>query len=182
MRLPIALLTAALLPSCALAQTSAPSVSPETRAAVRQLVGDRLVTGQAYDHARQLADSVGPRLTGSDNYVHAVSWAQDQFRALGLTNIHTESFPMAALWEPETAATGNIVQPRNQTLHIFSAGWSPSTPDAGITGNVIYLPEIIPVEKLDAMKAKIAGNIVLVDNGSFGAHPAIGELVKAFTR
>jgi carboxypeptidase Q len=182
MRLYVRVLTAALLSSCAFAQTPAPPVSPETRAAVRQLVGDIMVNGQAYDYDRQLADGIGPRLTGSDNYVHAVSWAQEQFRALGLTNIHTESFSMAALWEPETAATGNIVEPRNQTLHIYSAGWSPSTPDAGVTGKVIYLPEIIPVDKLDAMKAKIAGNIVLIDNGSFGAHPAIGELVKAFTR
>jgi carboxypeptidase Q len=182
MRLYVSLLTAALLSPCALAQTSPAPVSPETRAAVRQLVGDIMVNGQAYDYDRQLADGIGPRLTGSDNYVHAVAWAQDQFRALGLANIHTESFSMAALWEPETVANGHIVEPRNQTLHIYSVGWSPSTPDAGITGKVVYLPELFPIEKLDAMKDRLAGNIVLLDSSSYGPHPAIGELVKAFTR
>jgi hypothetical protein len=52
------------------AQSPAP-VSPETRNAIRQLVGDIMVNGKAYDYDRQLADNTGPRLTGSDNYVHA---------------------------------------------------------------------------------------------------------------
>jgi len=180
MRLFSTLLAAALLAPSALAQTPAP-ISPETRAAVRQLIGDIMVNGQAYEYDRQLADGIGPRLTGSDNYVHAVSWAQDQFRALGLTNVHTESFSMPALWEPDGPASGHILEPRNQTLHIYSAGWSPSTPDAGITGKVIYLPELLAIEKLDAMKDKISGNIVLIDSSSFGQQPGIGELIKALT-
>src|SRR5271170_433382 len=182
MRLCLTLIAAALAP-CALAQTppTPAPVSPETRAAVRQLVGDIMVNGQAYDYDRQLADGIGPRLTGSDNYVHAVSWAQDQFHTLGLTNIHTESFSMAALWEPETPAMGHIVEPRNQTLHIYSAGWSPSTPDGGITGKVVYLPHLLPLEKLDAMKDTLAGNIALIDSRSFGDNPAIGDLINALT-
>jgi len=184
MRLSLTLLAAAFIAPCALAQNSdtPAAVAPETRAAIRQLIGDIMVNGQAYEYDRQLADGIGPRLTGSDNYVHAVSWAQDQFRTLGLSNIHTESFSMAALWEPEVPATGHIVEPRNQTLHIYSAGWSPSTPDGGITGKVVYLPELLPVEKLDATKDKLSGNIVLVDNGSFGQHAAIGDLIKALSR
>jgi carboxypeptidase Q len=184
MRLFLAVSAAILLAPCALAQTAASPapVSPETRAAIGQLIGDIMVNGQAYEYDRQLADGIGPRLTGSDNYVHAVSWAQDQFRTLGLANVHTESFSMAALWEPEVPATGNIVEPRNQTLHIYSAGWSPSTPDRGVTGKVVYLSELLPIEKLDAMKDKLAGKIVLIDNGSLGEHPAIGDLIKAFTR
>jgi len=177
-------LTVTLVAPCALAQTTASPapVSPETRAAVSRLIGDIMVNGRAYDYDRLLADGIGPRLTGSDNYVHAVSWAQDQFHTLGLTNIHTESFTMAALWEPETPATGHIIEPRNQTLHIYSAGWSPSTPDGGITGKVVYIPQLLPLEKLDAMKDKLAGNIALVDSNSFGEHAAIGDLISAFTR
>ena len=112
------LLTAALVP-CAFAQAP---VSPDTRAAVGQLVGEIMVNGKAYDYDRQLADNIGPRLTGSDNYVHAVSWAIDQFKSLGLTNVHTEPFTMPALWEPEVLATGQIISPRLQTLHIYSTG------------------------------------------------------------
>ena len=180
MRPILPLITAVLLPACTLAQTP-PAVSPETHAAVTKLVGDIMVNGQAYEYDRQLADNIGPRLTGSPSYVHAVDWAQQQFRSLGLANVHTESFTMPALWEPEVPATGQITEPRLQTLHIYSAGWSPSTPDAGITGKVVYLPAILPIEKFAASKDTLTGNIVLIDNASFGDQPAIGELIKAFT-
>ncbi len=179
MRFTLTLLAAVLIPTCTLAQT-APPVSPETRTAITKLVGDILVNGQAYEYDRQLADTIGPRLTGSANYVHAVDWAQQQFKSLGLANVHTESFPMAALWEPETPATGQILEPRAQNLHIYSAGWSPSTPDAGITGKAVYLTALLPIEKLEEAKATLTGNIVLIDNASFGEHPSVGDLIKAF--
>jgi carboxypeptidase Q len=166
--------------ACALAQAPAIPVSPETRATVGHLVGEIMVNSKAYAYDRHLADNIGPRLTGSDNYVHAVSWATEQFQSLGLKNVHTESFTMPALWEPETPAVGNIIAPRNQALHIYSAGWSPSTPAEGITGPVTYLKEMLPADKLIANKDKIAGNIVLVDPGSYGERPTLGELIKAY--
>lgn len=44
-------------------------VSAETRTAVQKIIGDTLVNGQAYEYDRQLADGIGPRLTGSPNYL-----------------------------------------------------------------------------------------------------------------
>jgi carboxypeptidase Q len=179
MRFLTTLLASALIVPCALAQTPAATVSPETRAAVTKLIGDIMVNGKAYDYDRHLADDIGPRLTGSDNYVRAVSWATEQFKSLGLQNVHTEPFHMPALWEPETPAAGNITAPRNQALHIYSVGWSPSTPAEGITGNVVYIDHLLPTDKLQAMKDKIAGNIVLIDKDSFGSKAPIGDLIKA---
>ncbi|MEI9980864.1 MAG: M20/M25/M40 family metallo-hydrolase [Edaphobacter sp.] len=180
MRLALALLAALLIPASTYAQTP-PTVSPETRAAVTKLVGDIMVNGQAYEYDRELADGIGPRLTGSPNYVQAVDWAQKQFRSIGLANIHTESFTMPALWEPDVPATGQIIEPRVQALHIYSAGWSPSTPQDGVLGPVLYLPTLLPIEKLEVSKDTLTGKIVLIDNASFGEHVSIGQLVKAFT-
>ncbi len=175
MRLKAIALLATLLPFCAHAQTS---VSPETRTAVRQLIGDIMVDGKAYDYDRQLADHIGPRLTGSDNYVHAVSWALDQFKSLGLTNVHTESFTMPALWEPDGPAAGQIISPRIQNLHIYSIGWSPSTPEGGIKGQVVYIPHLT-IEALDSQKDKFRGAIVLIDESSFGDQPSFSQILKA---
>jgi len=180
MRFTVTLLAAVLVPACTLAQAP-PPVSPETRAAITRLVGDILVNGQAYDYDRQLSDTIGPRLTGSDNYNHAVEWAQQQFHSMGLANVHTESFPMAALWEPEVPASGQILTPRVQNLHIFAYGWGPSTPDNGVNGKVVYLPTLLPIEKLDSAKDSLTGNIVLIDSSSFGENPQIGNLLKALT-
>jgi hypothetical protein len=181
MRFLPSLFAIALSASSAIAQAPAASpipVSPETRTAVTKLIGDVIVNGKAYDYDRHLADNIGPRLTGSDNYVHAVSWAIEQFKALGLKSVHTESFTMPALWEPETPATGNITEPRNQALHIYSAGWSPSIPAEGITGKVTYITNFLPLDKLTAMKDKITGNIVMIDSASLGEKPAIGDEIK----
>lgn len=175
MRLKAALLLATVLSPSVHAQVS---VSPETRASVRELVGDIMVNGKAYEYDRQLADNVGPRLTGSDNYVHAVSWAVDQFKSLGLTNVHTEAFTMSALWEPEVLATGQILTPRLQTLHIYSLGWSPSTPDAGVKGQVVYVPHLT-IEGLDSQKDKLRGAIILVDQNSFGDQASFSQILKA---
>jgi carboxypeptidase Q len=153
-------------------------VSPETRATVAHIIGDIMVNGQAYEYDRQLADTIGPRLTGSDNYAHAVTWSQEQFKALGLANVHTEPFTLKTAWEPETAATGHIVTPRPQTLHIYSLGWSPSTPDRGVTGNVVYLQHLTR-EGIDAQKDKLAGNIVLIDRDSIGESPAFAQILQA---
>jgi carboxypeptidase Q len=140
-------------------------VSPETRIAVRQLVGDILVNGKAYDYDRELADGIGPRLIGTPNYNKSVTWAVEQFRALGLKNIHTESFKMPASWEPETPAHGRITAPREHDLHIFSAGWSPSTPEGGISGQVVYLKTIPTEAQLPAERARVAGSSRPVGTG-----------------
>ncbi|HEU4635253.1 MAG TPA: M20/M25/M40 family metallo-hydrolase [Edaphobacter sp.] len=157
------LVVAALLTSsAALAQIP---VSPQTRTEVADLIGDIMVNGQAYEYDRQLSDTIGPRLTGSDNYVHAVGWAQEKFRALGLANVHTEAFTIPATWEPEVPAVGKIITPRIQQLHIYSVGWSPSTPSDGIKGSVTYLKSMT-VEGVDAQKEALAGKIILIDHQS----------------
>jgi len=155
-------------------------VSPETRATVTHIVGDVMVNGQAYEYDRQLSDTVGPRLTGSANYVQAVAWAQEQFKTLGLANVHTEPFTMKATWEPEVAATGHIISPREQTLHIYSLGWSPSTSGAGVKGSVVYLDHLT-IDGIEAQKDKLAGNIVLIDRNSLGEAP-FSQTLQALER
>ncbi|HTH53863.1 MAG TPA: M20/M25/M40 family metallo-hydrolase [Edaphobacter sp.] len=153
-------------------------VSPETRSNVAYIVGDVMVNGQAYEYDRQLADTIGPRLTGSANYERAVAWAGQQFRTLGLTNVHTESFTLPATWEPETPAVGHMITPRIQNLHLYSYGWSPSTPASGVKGEVVYL-ENLTIAGIDTQKDRLAGNIVLLDHSSIGEQIPFNQFRKA---
>ena len=152
-------------------------VSPQTRAHVADLIGDIMVNGQAYEYDRQLSDTIGPRLTGSENYARAVAWAQEKFHSLGLANVHTESFTMPATWEPEVPAAGKILTPRIQELHIYSVGWSPSTPASGVKGMVTYLRSMT-VDGVEAQKDELAGKIILIDSKSFGDQP-FSQTLKA---
>jgi carboxypeptidase Q len=142
-------------------------ISPATAAAVRQLLGDTILNGQAYEYDRQLADTIGPRLTGSANYMRAADWALGQFKTLGLVNVHKEEWTIPATWEPEGPAVGHILSPVDHQFHVYSFGWSPSTPKEGITGDVVYVPSIIPADT-DKLKDKLHGAIALLDMSSFG--------------
>ncbi len=168
---------AALAPAVsAFAQTV--TVTAETRTSLRQLTGDLVLSGQAYELDHQLADTIGPRLTGSANYLRAADWAQERFRSFGLANVHTELWIIPATWEPETAATGHILTPVDHTLHIYSQGWSPSTPAGGVTGKVVYLKSF-DRKAIDEQRSEITGNIVFFDRDSAGERPDYSSITAA---
>ena len=124
-----------------------------------------MLAGKAYDYDRHLADEIGPRLTGSANYVKAAAWAEGEFKRMGLSNVHPESWEIPSTWEPEEVGSARMLKPHEQRLHLESEGWSPSTPEGGVRGSVFYLAELSP-EAVKAAAGQIKGAIVLVDGDS----------------
>jgi carboxypeptidase Q len=175
----------ALAVSFARAQSSTPDpslgVSPETREAVRQLIGDATLNGRAYAYEGELADTIGPRLTGSSNYRKASEWAVQQFKEMGLANVHTEEWTIPATWEPAGLASGQIEKPVVHQLHIYSLGWSASTAPQGIAGEVVYVASLAP-EAMDAQRAQVAGKIALLDSSSYGEKPRMDQVLAGFDR
>jgi len=149
---------------CAFAFAQEPS-SPSADA-VSKITANILHEGKAYEYDEHLADDIGPRLTGSANYEKAVEWSMEQFRRLGLENVHAESFPLKAVWEPETNAIGRMIAPHEQTLHLISLGWAPSTPEGGIRGKVELIRNLLTPDSLEQDRERIRGNIALVDRSS----------------
>src|SRR5450631_2249362 len=98
-------LLSSLLPACAQTPPSSespslgsPALAPEEQSALVRLGSQLLLAGKAYGYDRHLADDIGPRLTGSANYVKAAAWAEAEFAHLGLSNVHHESWEMPATW------------------------------------------------------------------------------------
>jgi hypothetical protein len=167
---------ALLFPALAWTQNAAPSapaLDAATEQALVRLGGQLMVAGKAYDYDRTLADDIGPRLTGSDNYMKAAAWAADEFRKMGLKNVREEEWEISAAWEPEVWATGEILAPHRQRLHLEADGWSASTPPGGVKGKVYHLKELSP-EGVKAEAAAINGAVVLIDQDSF---PHNGEFL-----
>ena len=144
---------------------------------VQRIIGDTLVNGQAYEYDRQLADEIGPRLTGSANYLKAVAWGEQKFKQLGLTNVHTELFKIDT-WEPEPGATGQVLSPVNHTLHVWSYGWSPSTPAKGVEGELVYLPSFTE-EGLQKMRDQLRAKIVFFDINSLPQPMVLAKYFRA---
>ena len=100
------------MPALGWTQGAAPGaaqVDSATEKALVKLGGQLMVEGKAYEYDRKLADDIGPRLTGSDNYMKAAAWAVDEFKKMGLQNVHEENWEITAAWEPEVWATGEIL-------------------------------------------------------------------------
>jgi carboxypeptidase Q len=152
-------------------------VSAETRAAVQKIIGDTLVNGQAYEYDGLLADGIGPRLTGSANYLKAVAWGEQRFKELGLANVHTENFKIDT-WEPEPGATGQVLSPVKHTLHLWSYGWSPSTTAQGVDGELVYLPGFTE-EALKKMRDQVRGKIVFFDINSLPQPMVMAKYFRA---
>ncbi|HSZ16726.1 MAG TPA: M20/M25/M40 family metallo-hydrolase [Terracidiphilus sp.] len=148
--------------------TPATSLSPEEQSTLVRLGGQLMLAGKAYDYDRHLADDIGPRLTGSENYGKAAMWAEAEFNRLGLHNVHRESWVIPATWEPETLATARMLKPHEQRLHLESEGWSPSTPEGGVRGAIFYLKDLNP-DAVRESAAQIKDTIVLVDGVSLSS-------------
>jgi carboxypeptidase Q len=171
----------AVLLACLSVQAQNPppaAISPATRDAVQQMIGDTLLNGKAYEYDEYLADNIGPRLTGSSNYMHAAEWVTQQMKSIGLANVHTEGWTIPDTWEPETPAEGRIIAPIEHRLHIYSLGWSPSTPKTGVEGNIVYLPSL-EIAELDKQKSALQGSIALIDSASLSTAQTLDKLCPA---
>jgi len=174
-----------LLLPCGIYSQTTPSPAPAkldaaTEAALVRLGGQLMFAGKAYEYDRVLADEIGPRIAGSSNYVKAADWAYAEFKRIGMSNVHRESWEIDAIWEPETYGSGRILKPYEQRLHVESDAWSPSTPAGGVRGNVYHLGSLTP-EAVKAEAGHIRDAIVLIDEDSAkGLNPILfGKIQEA---
>lgn len=85
---------------------------------------------------RYLTDVIGGRITGSPAGDKAVDWAVEAFRSAGVDEVHTEKFTIPVGWTPRHAQL-EILSSNPFPVHLVSAGWSPATPQGGLTANVV---------------------------------------------
>src|SRR5256885_9014510 len=124
-------------------------------------------------YVRELTD-MGPRLTGTPGLERAAAWAVQQLRAAGVDDVRLEPFTIADGWQRERAS-GRIFAPIEQTLHVASLGWTPSTPEGGVVADVVSI-ETTTAEQVVASASRVRGRIVLLPaDEAFGAAAAIAE-------
>ena len=147
------------LSGSALAQEAPESyiTSSEERIA-NQLIDAGLKDETAWNILESLTTEIGPRLPGSDAEARARDWGAQKLKDLGFKNVRIETFelPYWARVKEEAA----IVAPYPQSLTITALGQSPSTPEGGVTAEIVRfgtLPE------LRASTKDLTGKIIFVD-------------------
>ncbi len=88
------------------------------------------------ENLRALTDGIGGRVTGSPAAARAVSWAVEALRKAGVDSVHTEKFTVAAGWS-EGRTRVDVLAPAAFPVRVVSGGWSPPTPEGGITADVV---------------------------------------------
>ena len=127
-----------------------------------------LADQRTLDDTRELTASIGPRLTGSAAYERAAEWSAQRLRAAGLDRVMLEPFTLGRGWERELARA-RIIAPIDQMLHVAALGWTPSTAEGGVEGDVVALTDLAP--ETIARRTSLRGRIVLLPDGERGGTP-----------
>jgi len=88
------------------------------------------------ENLRTLTDSIGGRVTGSPAAARAVSWAVEALGKAGVDSVHTEKFTVPAGWS-EGRTRVEVLTPGAFPVRAVAGGWSPATPQGGITADVV---------------------------------------------
>jgi hypothetical protein len=162
--MPTPLLLAALAGAAAAPPADAPS----------RLVAAALA-GRSYDRAAELADGIGPRLSGSAGAAAAVEWALRRFREddldARLESVRVPHWVRGDERAEVIEAQGAVAPMR---LAVTALGNGPGTPAAGVAGEVI---EARSLEEVRALGERVRGRIVLFQH-DMDAHLArYGDVV-----
>jgi carboxypeptidase Q len=88
------------------------------------------------ENLRYLSDSIGGRVTGTPAADRAAGWAVQALRLAGVDEVHTEKYTMPVGWS-EGNTRVEVLAPEAFPVRLVSIGWSPATPEGGITANVV---------------------------------------------
>jgi hypothetical protein len=106
---------------------------------------DRSKILETFDY---LVTNIGPRLTNSPAHKRAIAWTQEQMKASGLSEVHTEPWQFGRGWTLNKVSI-EMVEPRYMPLIGYPQGWSPST-----AGRIIATPVWVPGLEDAAMKGQ----------------------------
>ncbi|HEV7489860.1 MAG TPA: M20/M25/M40 family metallo-hydrolase [Rhodanobacteraceae bacterium] len=136
-----------------------PTKIPESALKAATDLRDRALTDDtAWNFVEGLTTEIGPRLAASENDAKAREWVIARFEALGFDKVWTEpvTFPK---WV-RRSEHAELTAPFAQKLAVLALGYSPATPNGGISA------EVVAFDSLDALKAapddRVRGKIVYV--------------------
>ncbi|XP_018618510.1 carboxypeptidase Q-like isoform X2 [Scleropages formosus] len=111
---------------------------------------------RSYEKLAAFTDTVGNRVSGSQNLELAIKYIYSVLRLDGLENVHLEPVKVPFWVRGEESA--QMVLPRNHTLAILGLGSSIGTPKGGVEAEVLVVESF---EELKRRSAEAKGKIVL---------------------
>lgn len=154
--------------------TTAPYIrtTPPNDPVILRIMEEGSERSQVATLAQALADSVGPRLTGSPANLGASDWAIAQYRGWGIP-ARREQYGTFNSWRRGPAHL-DLIAPRVRTLEATMLAWSPGTNGRTVEGEVVLLPNVRDSVAFDAWLAggNARGRAVLVSVPTLSCRPS----------
>jgi carboxypeptidase Q len=154
-------LLVALRPPASSADNPASPAEDGTLKALAAIAGAGAMENDAYMYLEELSDDIGGRVTGSPQAAKAIAWGVDKMKAMGLENVHTESWQLFRGWT-RGSADAEIISPIHRKLMIDSLGWVGSTPAGGVEADVVAVNAYQLQEEMKNNSANWHGKVLLV--------------------
>src|SRR5262249_44084926 len=107
-----------------------------TMPALVKIAGEGQLTGRAFQYLTELSDDIGPRVTGSALERKSEEWGMAKMKAMGLENVRLEKYTIWKGWT-RGMAEAELLTPTRHKLHVDAMGWTGSTPQGGVEGDVV---------------------------------------------
>ncbi|PLK25632.1 M28 family peptidase [Novosphingobium sp. TH158] len=116
--------------------------------------------GMAWTIMEDLTVETGQRLAGSPEEAAAREWAVTRLKALGFQNVKNEPFTIRGYVRGHDSAW--LTAPYPHKLAITALGYSGTTPEGGVSGDVVYFPTLDAIKAAPA--ASLTGKIAFIDH------------------
>ena len=163
------------------------SLDTETLKGLSAVAGAGMMQTHAYEHLEELSDDVGARVTGSEQDKKAEEWGLEKMKAIGLQNVHLESWKMSRGWT-RVSADAELISPIRRRLMVDSMGWVGSTPEGGVEAAVVPVNVFQLDEEMKDHAADWRGKILLAvrlgekPKDGFSIFLKFGDFLKAAQR
>ena len=167
-----ACLMASPLPANAQASAREPGESLDL-VTISRIRDEGLNHSRVMEYASELADGIGPRLTGSPEFERGARWVIQQLQSMGVADAHEESWGNFGMAWTQIGTTLLLKEPSPATLIAQATPWSPPT-NGEVSASVILLPRFSNETQLAEYRGKLRGKVIL-----YGLPPAINLTPKS---
>src|SRR5580700_8337327 len=132
-----------------------------TLKALAGVAGAGTMETHTYQYLEELSDDIGARVTGSPEAGRAIEWGLEKMKAIGLENVHTESWELSRGWT-RISADAEIESPIHRRMTIDAMGWVGSTPAGGAEADVVEVNNYQLEQELRDNAGKWRGKVLLM--------------------
>jgi carboxypeptidase Q len=132
----------------------------QSEAVITNMVKEATEHSQLEGLAYELFDVIGPRLVGTPQMKAANDWAVAKYKGWGIA-ARNEQWGQWRGWQRGISHI-DLLSPRVRTLEGTQLAWSPATPPAGVTAELIILPLVADSAAFQAWLPAARGKAVMI--------------------